>query len=222
VKLPLLTYLPLRGRAELIRLVLAEAGMDYQEHPVTQGTPPMNGRPTDFAELKAGEWLPFQALPVWEDPDGFRLAQSQAIVRYLSKKHGFMGQTPREEALVDQVLGVYDDVRPEIRKLMTVPAEERSRTRGELKDLTLPRWLRNMDRLLAANHDGTGFVVGEGFTVADLVFWYLHELIRDNGFQSLLDRHPRLVAHAQRISLRPRLQAWVASDRRPKFIPPPG
>src|SRR4051812_48818940 len=99
VNKPTLIYFPVRGRAEIIRLVLAEAGVEYDEHPILKGEPPRNGRPTDFAELKASGLLPFQAAPVWEDADGFRLAQSLAIVRYLSKKHGLMGSNPREEAL---------------------------------------------------------------------------------------------------------------------------
>jgi glutathione S-transferase len=221
VNKPTLIYLPLRGRAELIRLVLAETGVDYDEHTVTSKTPPKNGRPTDFAELKATDHLPFQALPVWEEPDGFRLAQSLAIIRYLSKPHGLLGSTAREEAQVDQMLGVFDDVRPEIRKLMVVAPEQRAATRAELRDSTLPRWLKNLDRLLSANRDGTGHLVGASFTVADLALWYLLELMRDNGFGPQLDSHPRLVAFAQRISQRPRLQAYVSSPRRPQFVPPP-
>ena len=76
---PTLVYFAARGRAELIRLVLAEAGVDYQEHHVGHGTPPVQGRPTDFDTLKATPLLPFGAVPVWEEPDGFVLAQSGAI-----------------------------------------------------------------------------------------------------------------------------------------------
>jgi len=91
---PTLLYFPARGRAEIIRLLLAEAGVDYQEHPVGKGTPPQGGRPTDLAALLADGTLPFGAVPVWEEPGGFRLAQSHAIAAHLARTHGLAGKSP--------------------------------------------------------------------------------------------------------------------------------
>jgi glutathione S-transferase len=154
---PTLIYFPARGRAELIRLVLAEAGVDYEEHPVGRGTPPLNGRPTDFAALKASGDLPFEAVPVWEEPDGFRLAQSLAIVNHVGRAHGLGGRTPVEAAQIDQWLGAYEDVRAELRKLTPMPADQRPAFRAELKTKILPRWLGYLDRLLRANRGGTDY-----------------------------------------------------------------
>ena len=50
---PTLIYFPARGRAEVIRLVLAEAGVEYQEHPVGKDSAPQQGRPTDFGNSSA-------------------------------------------------------------------------------------------------------------------------------------------------------------------------
>ncbi len=214
---PTLVYFASRGRAELIRLVLAEAGIDYQEHPVGKGTPPRDGRPTDFAALKATGALPFEAVPVWEEPGGFRLAQSLAIANHLARVHGLAGRTAVEAAQCDQWLGAVDDVRAELRKLLGTPAEERAALRSELRSATLPRWLGYLDRLLRANQGGAGFAVGDAVTVADLALWYLLEIIRDNGFGEALDRYPALVAFAQRIASRPRIAAYLASPRRHPF-----
>src|SRR5512147_1600177 len=192
---PTLIYFAGRGRAELIRLVLAEAGVDYQEHVVGKGTPPVDGRPTDFAALKATGALPFDALPVWEEPGGLRLAQSAAIANHIARAHGLRGRNALEEAKCDELLGAYDDVRLELRKLVTIDADRRPPLRAELASSTLPRWLGYLDRLLARN-GGAGFFVGSSVTVADLAIWYLLELIRDNGFGAALDRYPALVAFA--------------------------
>jgi len=218
---PTLIYFPARGRAEVIRLVLAEAGIDYQEHPVGKGTPPQDGRPTDFAALKASGALPFEAVPVWEEPGGLRLAQSLAIANHLARAHGLGGRTPVETAQCDQWLGAVEDARAELRKLAAAPAEQRAALREELRSATLPRWLGWLDRLLRSNRDGVGFAVGEGVTVADLALWYLLEMVRDNGFGEAIDRYPALVAFAGRISARPRIAAWLASPRRPAFVPLP-
>lgn len=218
---PTLVYFPARGRAEVIRLALAEAGVEYQEHPVGRGTPPVDGRPTDFAALKASGALPFEAVPVWEEPGGLRLAQSLAILNHVGRTYGLGGRTPVEAAQIDQWLGAYEDVRAELRKLTPMPAEQRPAFRAELHATILPRWLGWLDRLLRANRDGAGFTVGDGPTVADLALYYLLETIRDNGMGEAIDRYPALVAFAQRIATRPRIAAYLASPRRPPFVPLP-
>src|SRR5512138_2217924 len=218
---PTLVYFAARGRAELIRLVLAEAGVEYDEHPVGRGTPLVNGRPTDFAALKASGELPFEAVPVWEEPGGFRLAQSLAILNHVGRTHGLGGRTPVEAAQIDQWLGAYEDVRAELRKLTPMPAEHRAAFRAELRTSVLPRWLGWLDRLLRKNRDGAGFTVGDGPTVADLALYYLLEVVRDNGMGEAIDRYPALAAFAQRIASRPRIAAYLASPRRHAFAPLP-
>jgi len=218
---PVLYYFAARGRAELIRLILAEAGVVYQEHPIGHGTPPVNGLPTDFAELKKLPLLPFGAVPVWQEPDGFVLAQSAAIAGYLGRKHGLYGNGPRQAAQCDQMLGAYDDVRTEFRKLYAVASEGRPALRSQLVNEILPRWFGCLDRIVRANRDGVGFVVGEAVSVADLALWYLIESAQDNGFGAAVEAYPTLVAFAKRIAARPRLAAYLTSPLRPVFAPLP-
>jgi glutathione S-transferase len=221
MKKPTLIYFKARGRAEVVRLLLAEAGVDYDEHPIGKDLGPWNGKPTDFAELKASGLLPYQAAPVWEDADGFRLAQSGAIAKYVAASHGMGGKSVRDEALIDQMLGCVDDVRGELRRLVATEPEKRPAFAAELASTFLPRWMGFLDRTLAANRDGQGFVVGESITVADFALFYLLEQLRDNGFGAPIDAHPRLVAFAKRIAERPRIAAYLASPSRPAFIPFP-
>lgn len=217
---PTLIYFAARGRAELIRFVLSEAGVAWQEHPIGKDTPPVDGRPTDFTALKASGLLPFGAAPVWEE-DGLRLAQSQAIALHLARTHGLYGATEREHALVDQLLGAYDDIRLETRKLVTTPEGGRAALRKELLESTLPRWLGYLDPLLRQNQGGNGFFVGDKVTVADLAVFVLLEGIRDNRFGAATDRYPALAAFEARIAVRPRIAAYLSSPKRHKFIPLP-
>lgn len=218
---PTLVYFAARGRAELIRILLAEAGVDYQEHPVGRGTPPRDWRPTDLPTLQGTAQLPFGAVPVWEEPDGFRLAQSAAIATHLARLHGLMGSTEREGAQVEQMIGAYDDVRAELRKLAIAAPEARAAAREALAAAFLPRWFGYFDRLLGANPAGSGFLVGGALTLADLALWYLIELCRDNGFGDAVSRYPALDAFAARIAQRPRLAAYLRSPTRPPFAPLP-
>ena len=219
--MPTLIYFAGRGRAELIRLVLAEAAVDYQEHLIGKGTPPSDGRPTDFQALKATGTLPFDAAPVWEEPDGFRLAQSGAIATYLARGHGLYPKTDREAARCDQAMGACDDVRVELRKLVAAAPAERAALHEELATKTLPRWFGYLDRMLKANRDGTGFIAGDAISVADLALWWLLEYVRDNGFGDALAKVPALVAFAERIGARPRIAEYRKSPRRHPFVPLP-
>lgn len=218
---PTLLYFPGRGRAELIRLILAEAGVDWNEHHVGHGTPPAGGRPTDIAVLKATGVLPFAAVPVWEEPGGFRLSQSLAIANHLARRYGLRGAGPEEEARCDELLGAVDDVRAELRKLYTAAPGERAEVRQQLLDRLLPKWLGELERLLAPRLEATGFAVGASLTVADLALWYLLEMIRDNDLGAPLQACPALVAFSPRIAARPRIAAYLASPRRPAFAPLP-
>ncbi len=218
---PTLIYFAGRGRAELIRLLLAEAGVDYDEHHVGRGTPPANGRPTDIPELKAMGVLPFGAVPVWEEPGGLRLAQSAAIVNHLARRHGLRGADLLEEARCDELLGAVDDVRGELRKRQVAAPGERADVRRELQERVLPRWFGDLERHLALRLDSTGFAAGASLTVADLALWYLLELVKDNGLGSAVEGCRSLLAFYGRIAARPRLAGYVASPRRPAFTPLP-
>jgi glutathione S-transferase len=211
--LPKLIYFASRGRAELCRLVLHEADVAYEEDSFLGADA--------FTALKASGRLPFQAVPVWEEPDGFRLAQSLAIACYLAGTNGLYGTSPRENAECDQMLGAFDDVRGELRRLVAVDPSKRADLRAELLTKTLPRWFANLDRLLGANRGGAGHLVGESMTVADLALWYLLELATDNGFGPAFADRPRLGAFARRIGERPRIAAYVASPRRYPLAPLP-
>ena len=218
---PTLVYFAARGRAELIRLVLAEAAVEYQEHLIGKDTPPVGGRPTDFQALKASGTLPFDAAPVWEEPDGFRLAQSAAIANYLARGHGLYPKADRDAARCDQALEACNDVRLELRKLITAAPADRAALREDLLGKTLPRWFGYLEKMLKSNRDGTGFIAGDALSIADLAVWYLLEYARDNGFGGALARVPGLLAFEARIGARPRISAYRTSPQRPAFVPLP-
>ncbi len=204
--LPKLIYFPSRGRAEVIRLVLAEAGVAFDEEHFKGSE--------QFAALKLSGRLPFLAVPVWEE-EGFRLAQSAAIAHHIARTHGLAGKSLREQALIDQALGAVDDVRLEVRKLASVDEARRSEVRSQLLSATLPLWFGQLEKLLVSNQNGKGFFVGDSISIADLSLWYLLELATDNGFGPALSDCPGLRGLATRIAARPKIAAYLASPRRP-------
>ncbi len=89
----------------------------------------------------------------------------------MGRTHGLRGRTVVDEARIDEWLGGVDDVRAELRKLTSTPAEQRAALRAELKGSILPRWFGWLDRLLEANRGGARFTVGETISVADVALY---------------------------------------------------
>ncbi len=210
--LPCLTYFSSRGRAELIRLLLADAGVEHDEIAVGSWSP--TDLPPAFVALRASGKLAYGALPLWEEPDGFHLVQSDAILRHLARTHDRYGANPREAARCDELLAGVEDVRAELRKLVVTPAPARPALREKLHASILPRWLGVLEQRLAANGGGGGFVVGTEPSVADVVLWHLLEVLHDNGMESALADCRSLVRFYARFGERPGIATHRASRRR--------
>lgn len=94
-------YFFLRGRAEAIRTLLVEQGVEYEEQDVM----PM--------EKWLNEWKPkmaFGQCPMLIDGD-VELVQSNAILRYLARKYDLYGSTNQEAARVDMINDGVEDLR---------------------------------------------------------------------------------------------------------------
>lgn len=223
MSMPTLTYFSSRGLAEQIRLLLAEAGVEYQE--VSLGTFQPAGQPSDFEKLKASGKLPFGAVPLWEEASGLSLVQSDAIVRHLARTHHLYGRTAAEAACIDVVAEGVKDIRLNMRKIQLAEPAKRAEERENVVSTVLPRWLGHLNALLEKNAalepDGAGFFVGSSLSYADLSVWLLLEAINDNGLAAPLEQCPALVAFEQRIRQRPRVHAWINSPKRfPKQLMP--
>jgi glutathione S-transferase len=81
-----LYYFAAPARAEFIRLMLEDAKSPYEFVKMTWG------------EQATFEKAPFRQLPIWEEPDGFVIAQTGTIVRYVAKKLNLYPGDPKEAA----------------------------------------------------------------------------------------------------------------------------
>lgn len=208
--LPTLTYFSSRGRAETIRLVCAEAGVSYHERNL--GVYDAVDKTPAFHALAETGVMPFGAVPLWQESDGFTLAQSDAIVRHVARTHGLYGRDMHAAARCDMVFAGVEDVRAEVRKLGPAEPARRGELRAELATVTLPRWLAHFERLLDGN--GGGFVVGEAPTFADVALFWLSEYLHDNGFAAAFGSCPRLGVHFAHMAARPGLARYLASPTR--------
>nr|XP_023649215.1 glutathione S-transferase Mu 3-like [Paramormyrops kingsleyae] len=94
-----LAYWDIRGLAQPIRLLLEYTGTKYEEKLYSCGEAPDYDKSCWFDEKeKLGMYFP--NLPYLEDGDR-KIVQSNAILRYIARKHNMCGETEDEKIQVD-------------------------------------------------------------------------------------------------------------------------
>ena len=218
----------IQGRGEFVRLALEEAGAEYIDvarRPESEG----GGVATLMAFLEREDIAnpPF-APPFLKDGDVL-IGQTAAILLYLGDRHGL---APREEAkrlwvhqiqltIADLVgeahdthhpLGgdlYYEDQKPEALRRAKYFCEER-----------IPEFLGWFELILARNPEGAGQLVDSAVTYADLSLFQIVEGLLyafPRRMQRTLNEVPRVAALHRAIAQRPRIRAYLDSNRRIAF-----
>eukprot|EP01089_Gocevia_fonbrunei_P012231 TRINITY_DN282_c0_g1_i1.p1 TRINITY_DN282_c0_g1~~TRINITY_DN282_c0_g1_i1.p1 ORF type:complete len:209 (-),score=63.64 TRINITY_DN282_c0_g1_i1:90-716(-) len=200
---PRITYFNLAGRAEPARVLLEEAGVDYEFVGVTDWA---NQKVALAAELTFGQ------LPLYQDND-ITLVQSQAIVRYLANKHGFVGSNDVEAAKIDSVNeGVVDLGSKMVKALF---GSDESKAEG-LKALVadLPKSLPAFETILEKS-GGSGFLVGSKLSFADIELFLIVGKVSGISDETKAEvaKFPQILAFLQRIGAREKVKAYF--ERKP-------
>lgn len=196
-----LYYFNLRGRAELIRLIFAAAGQEYED---------IRFEREQWPEYKPKSPLgqsPFLDV-VDENGKTFQLAQSLTIARYLAKKFDLAGKTSEEQAeaemYADQVLDLLNEmVKIHFEKDEARKTEISNKFFGE----TLLNTLKVLDSKIVKN--GSGHLVPSGLTWADLFLSDFLGWLHDKK-DALLAAVPAVKALDQKILSHPKISEWIA------------
>src|SRR5688500_13629445 len=203
LSLPTLTYFDIRGRGEVIRLILEETATPYRERRI---------REQDWAATKPT--MPFGQMPLYEEGNVV-IVHSHAIYRYLARKHGLYGRDESERIRCDIVEETFVDAQNALGGFFWNPRF--SELRDEFERDKLPQLLSQLERLLARNEQGRGFWVGRALSYVDFCAW--HFLDNTRAFsQRTLETFELLCAFKQRLQARPWIAADLASERRPRTL----
>jgi glutathione S-transferase len=222
-----LYYWPsIQGRGEYVRLALEEAGAKYVDvarGPARDGT----GMPAMLRLLNANTLEHPPYAPPFLKSGRLVISQTANILLYLGGRHDL---APKSEAgrlwahqlqltiadLVNEAHDThhpiagglyYEDQRKEAKQAAAIFLEARA-----------PKYLGYFERLLSRK--GARFLVGGRVTypdlslfqtVAGLCYAFPHAMARMGR------RHPLVTAHCERIAARPRIKAYLASNRRIPF-----
>jgi len=196
-----LIYFNSRGRGEPIRYLFALAGVEYEDVRLDHGEKWQTMKPN----------TPFGQLPVLEI-DGFQLAQTKAIARYLGHEFKMAGRNNLESAKADMLVDGVEDVSTHIRPVFREKDPEKKKELFEavMKEHIEP-FLKRYEHFLEKS--GTGYFVSDQITWADLFIF--------DRLQNFEKRHPELLQHhaklrqfVDKIASNPKIKAWI--EKRPE------
>ena len=156
----ILSYWDGRGLGDPVRFLLEFCLIPFDEDTVRSRE--------GFEALKASGKLAFDQVPLLEI-DGLQLVQTQAILRYVAGSKGLRGYTPADQGVADMVVnGILDARMPLITARFGADPQA---ALSKFESVTLPRLVRNVERILLA-HDG-GYICRGGLSYADVrISWF--------------------------------------------------
>ncbi|XP_027766035.1 glutathione S-transferase 2-like, partial [Empidonax traillii] len=155
-----LGYWDIRGLAHAIRLLLEYTETPYQERLYCPGPAPYFEL-SNWTNEKEKLGLDFPNLPYLIDGP-VKLTQSNAILRYIARKHNMCGETEEEKQRVDVLENQLMDFRMEFARLCYDPKFEKLKV-GFLEQL--PKKLREFSRFLGHR----AWFAGDKLTFVDFV-----------------------------------------------------
>jgi len=204
-----LYYFDTRGRAEIIRLILTQAGQPFDD--IRYGH-------DEFKEHHKHA-MTLEQMPVLEiisnkhQQEPFKLPQSLTIARYLAKEFDLAGKTNLQQAHVDSIVDTMMDLSQQfvIKVLHAQDPEKREISKQEFLIKDLPQQFQNLEILVKMYNDGRGpYFIGEQLTWADLMFYsmaaHLPELTSD---ETILDKYPKLQQIYQYVKEQPNIIEYV-------------
>jgi len=190
------------------------------------------------ASIRNMVW-PLLAPPAIVSPDGsFQMAQTADIARYLGKKFGLYppASKPEQQARADQVLSTIHEYIAEgrlsfhpVKNTMSYwdqVAEAQPYIRAFVKERA-PRYLAHFESLLAfncassaggSNNEQLLCFVGSTVSVVDLHAWVMLDVtLQQWPEDAMLAPYPKLAEFKAQVEARPRIRAYLASDRKRPF-----
>nr|KAG5711305.1 hypothetical protein BaRGS_006002 [Batillaria attramentaria] len=186
-----------------MRLLLNYVGEEFEDVQYEQGDAPEYSREA-WLKVKPTLGLDFPNLPYYIDGD-IKITQSNAILRYIARKHGLLGKTEQERVNVDMMLENAMDFRNGVVRMVYNPNYEKllEEYKPRCKEILagFEKWLSNKK-----------WFAGENLTVADFPMYELldqHRLM----IPGVLDNYPKLTAFMDAFEALPNIKKYMASDK---------
>ncbi|BFZ09088.1 hypothetical protein BsWGS_12127 [Bradybaena similaris] len=198
-----LIYFDARGRGEVPRLLLAAAGQKFED-----------------VRLTKEQWVvekpktPFLQVPVLQLDDK-KYGQSNAIANYLAREFGFYGKSNLDGLCIDQAVQLANDlINTGSKAFWESDPAKKAELLKNLKEIEIPKYFNFFETLL--KESGTGYVVGNSLTLADLVFYDVVFNLTSRKVAST-EEFPLLQAHSKWVESNDKIKAYLATRKQTEF-----
>ena len=215
-----LYYWPsIQGRGEYVRLALEEAGADYLDVARERGTAAM------MRMMETGDTPPF--APPFLKAGKLVIGQTANILLYLGGRHALAPKTEAGRLWVHQlqlpvtdfVVEIHDTHHPLGPSLYYEEQASEARKRSsEFWKERVPKYLGYFERVL--ENSGGAFLAGRKLTYVDLSLFQIVDGLRyafPRRMKAFERKIPKLTVLHDRVASRPRIKAYLESDRRIAF-----
>lgn len=214
----------IQGRGEFVRLALEEAGAPYVDVARTD-----DGEERMLALLDDDALACRPFAPPFLKAGNRLIGQTANILLFLGERHGLAPKTETgrlwthqlQLTIADLVVEVHDTHHPIAGGLYYEDQRpEAKRRAADFVENRLPKFFRYFERVLANNPSGPAHLVGARLTYADLsVFQVVAGLYYafPKAMARTAKRYPHVMALYARVASRPRIAAYLASERRLPF-----
>ena len=198
---PRLTYFDAAvSRGEECRLALHLAGIDFEDHRISQA---------DWPALK--DQTPYGILPMLELPGHAPLNHSNAILLLIGRRHGLHPADDFEAARHEGMMAHVEDLRARVSPTIRMGDAEKKAARETLVAGYLPEWGKAAERNLAS---AAPFFAGEKIHVVDLklhmaVRWFLGGKV-DHIPATIFAGFPKLMRVHDAVRDDARIKSWYA------------
>ncbi|KAM6218734.1 glutathione S-transferase Mu 4-like [Rhynchocyon petersi] len=203
-----LGYWDIRGLAHAIRLLLEYTGSHYEEKKYTMGEAPDYDR-SQWLNEKFKLGLDFPNLPYLVD-GAHKITQSNAILRYIARKHNLCGETEEEKIREDILINQAMDTSMDLARVCYSSDFERLK----------PQYLKELPERMKTYSEFLGnrpWFTGDKITFVDFLAYDVLDLNRI--FEpKCLDAFPNLKDFMTRFEGLKRISAYMNSS---KFLPRP-
>ncbi|CAF0917974.1 unnamed protein product [Brachionus calyciflorus] len=201
-----LYYFNVKGRAELIRLIFALSGQDFED---------VRFQMDQWSEYKKN--TPLGQVPYLEmvEDNGkvFKLGQTLSIARYLSRKFKLTGTDLEEQALVESYGDLIYDLQNEIvRPRFEQDETKKSQMLKKLFDETIPKYFQVLENLISNN--SCGYLASCGLTWPDLFLFTVIDNWLAEKKDSLLANYPHIKTLEEKVRNNAKISEWCS--KRPK------
>ncbi|ELU05378.1 hypothetical protein CAPTEDRAFT_150487 [Capitella teleta] len=196
----IIAYWDIRGLGQPARLLLEYCGEEYEEKKYSSGPAPDFDR-SSWLDAKPTLGLDFPNLPYLIDGD-IKISQSNAVFRYIGRKHNLCGTTDKTRALCDMMADQVMDMRNAAVGHFYGPSS---------KEEYLAKFLASLKTFDAFLGDKP-WLCGTEITFPDFHFYEMLD-VHKTFSSDCLNNFPRLEAYTKRFEALPKIKAYMSSNR---------